>query len=194
VPRKQFDPEQLSFERMPGEPGRAFSAFRMYRDMGPDRSLENVRLSLGKSESYSSSIFNWSTKYEWVERSALYDNHLDQQQRKESEKSIAFWEAQRQQSLLANLETARMMRERLHEMMSHPLTKQIMKSVGGREVTMIMPAKWTFSTVASLAKVMAEMEAATIGEALAGAVDSGFDPETATLEELREYVNRTRKK
>lgn len=192
MPRGMFDPSKLSFERMPGEPPKAFSAFRMYRDMGSTRTLENVRISLGKPPVYAAMLEQWSTKYEWVERAGLYDAYLDAKEREareaEFKRSGAFWEQQRQQALLENLKMSRKMRDAVNEMLDHPRTKQVVKSFGGKDVTIIQPANWNMSSLASLAKTLAELEAATIGEALQGAADDDFDPDNATIEELKEYI------
>lgn len=175
---------------MPGEPQKAFQAFRMYRDMGADRTINNVRLSLGKSEGYQTALEIWSFKYKWVERAGLYDAHLDRQSMKVAEEGIKHWEVLRQRSLEANIHTAQMMRERLHQMLQWPIAKEIEKDVNGRVIKIIQPSRWTFNTVVNLAKMTAELEAATIAEALAGAEDANFDPETASLEELKQYVER----
>jgi hypothetical protein len=189
-----FDKNNLSYERMPGEPPKAFHAFRIYRDLGPDRTLENVRISLGKSSGYSRQLAYWSGDYEWVERAGLYDGHLDKQSRKEAEKSLKGWEEARQRSLQENMEDAARMREKLRLMLEWPISKEVVKDYNGRPVTIIMPMKWTAASIATWMKTIAELEAATIAEAMAGAEDANFDPETASLEELKAYVERQKQR
>ena len=53
----------------------------------------------------------------------------------------------------------------------------------------IAPAKWTFDTLAKLVKTAAEVEAATINEALPRG-DDAFDPDTATPEECQAFLAR----
>ena len=58
------------------ETGKAFDAFRLYRDQGPQRSTRQVALTLGKSGAL---INRWSSQHQWVRRVALWDRHLDRQ-------------------------------------------------------------------------------------------------------------------
>jgi hypothetical protein len=153
-----------------------------------------VRISLGKSSGYSRQLAYWSGDYEWVERAGLYDGHLDKQSRKEAEKSLKGWEEARQRSLQENMEDAARMREKLRLMLEWPISKEVVKDYNGRPVTIIMPMKWTAASIATWMKTIAELEAATIAEAMAGAEDANFDPETASLEELKAYVERQKQR
>jgi hypothetical protein len=76
-------------------------------------------------------------------------------------------------------------------MMSHPLTRETTMEVGGREVTVIEPARWNWSTIISGLKMVAELEAATIAEGMME-YDADFDVETATADELREFLRRAK--
>ena len=58
---KQFSDTPLSFE-----------AFVMYRDAGPHRSLTPVSEKLGKRPRL---LYNWSSKYAWMDRVAAWDAH-----------------------------------------------------------------------------------------------------------------------
>src|ERR1019366_6510472 len=53
------------FEQQPKETGKAFAAFSLYLNMGPERSLEGVRVKCGKS---SRLIQRWSSRWKWTER------------------------------------------------------------------------------------------------------------------------------
>ena len=63
------------WERQPGEPPKAFEAFKLYRDMGYNRSLNKVRIELNHKSR--SRIADWSTRYMWQERLAAYQRELD---------------------------------------------------------------------------------------------------------------------
>lgn len=76
------------WERQPGEPEKAFSAFCRYRDLplgerslrvaaGPDASAQKVRR-----------YKTWSSEFRWVERAAAYADHLDRIARNERERAI----------------------------------------------------------------------------------------------------------
>src|SRR5215211_3673678 len=55
----------LAWEQQPGESARAYEAFALYRDMGPDRSLAKVAQMLGKSKTL---LSRWSSEHAWVDR------------------------------------------------------------------------------------------------------------------------------
>lgn len=74
------------WERQPKESWQAFEGFVTYRDLGPERSLAEVRKKLHKS----ATIFaRWSRQYEWVKRCHAYDDHLDAIKRTARESAIA---------------------------------------------------------------------------------------------------------
>lgn len=78
------------WERQQGETTKAYAAFCVYRDLGPDRSLEKVRKEYEKNGKKISVKFlgRWSAKYNWVERARAYDDYLDYKKREEQEKAI----------------------------------------------------------------------------------------------------------
>ena len=78
------DPEQR-WGRQKGETVKAFQAFVIYRDQGPARSGYKVADELGKSTTL---IGRWSARWDWVERAALYDAHLDRVRRLENEDKL----------------------------------------------------------------------------------------------------------
>lgn len=55
----------MAFERQPRESAKAFAAFSLYRDMGPEPSLAAVAEKLGKSKT---TIAKWSRNYHWQDR------------------------------------------------------------------------------------------------------------------------------
>lgn len=63
-------PEAVSFEQLPGETPKAYAAFRVYRNMGADRSIVKAGRKLGKNRV---TLEDWSVKYQWQERVASYD-------------------------------------------------------------------------------------------------------------------------
>ena len=76
---------QKPWERMEGESAKAFEAFRIYRDMGPERNLRAVGERLGKSRAI---IERWSSSNQWVERVRAYDNDLERAAHQEALKSV----------------------------------------------------------------------------------------------------------
>lgn len=75
----------LPWEIQPKESEKAFAAFCVYRDLGPDRSLSQVSENLQKSSRW---IKEWSRIHDWVVRARAYDNHLDEVRRQEEETQL----------------------------------------------------------------------------------------------------------
>ena len=88
------------FEQQPTETGKAFGAFSLYLNMGPERSLEGVRVKCGKS---SRLIQRWSSRWKWTERVEAHTAYLATVEREAVEVvargKAAEW-AKRQQALL----------------------------------------------------------------------------------------------
>jgi hypothetical protein len=73
------------FDRQPGEPEKAFAAFRTYLDLGSKRSLRAVGQKLGKSKAL---MERWSSQWKWVARVEAYTNHLFHQADLEQQREI----------------------------------------------------------------------------------------------------------
>lgn len=82
---KTPEPTTEPWERQDGETARAWEAFCIYRDMGPDRSLRKVVQELNKNLT---TIAEWSSKYDWVKRVAAWDAEQDRIARQEQTKAI----------------------------------------------------------------------------------------------------------
>lgn len=79
--------EREPWARQPGETSRAYSAFCIYRDLGPrHRSLRETarRYYQDKTRTKPVQIGVWSSKHNWVERCRQYDEFLDEQRRQEA--------------------------------------------------------------------------------------------------------------
>jgi hypothetical protein len=63
----------MVFEQQPRESAKAFAAFKLYLDIGPERSLAAVGEKLGKSKVM---MEKWSRKYDWPARVAAHAGHL----------------------------------------------------------------------------------------------------------------------
>jgi hypothetical protein len=64
---------RYEFDRLPRESVKAFTAFRAYLEMGPERSLATVAAKLGKSKVL---MERWSRRHDWVGRVAAHAGHL----------------------------------------------------------------------------------------------------------------------
>jgi uncharacterized membrane protein len=85
-----IDQAPLGPERLPQESPRAYRAFCIYRDLGPDRSLDQAwkrfcaasdptkdRGSARRPGHWAA----WSQKYQWVERAEAYDDVIEEENR-----------------------------------------------------------------------------------------------------------------
>lgn len=71
------------YDRLETESVKAYEAFTIYRDLGTNRTLENVATKLSKSETL---INRWSFTYAWVDRAAAWDDHIEAEARKRVER------------------------------------------------------------------------------------------------------------
>lgn len=73
------------WERMDSETDAAFHAFQHYRDLGPERSIEaavaqhrdGCGTGGGRGRADPKGWEKWSSRYEWVDRCAAWEAHLD---------------------------------------------------------------------------------------------------------------------
>lgn len=76
-------PSTKPWERQKGETEKAFAAFRVFRDMGPDRTITATVKEVGKCRKL---IDGWRVKYDWRERVRLYDNDVEKAARAQAVK------------------------------------------------------------------------------------------------------------
>ena len=68
------------YDRQSNDTDKSWLAFCKYRDMGSDRTLEKLRLTIGKGSVRSLEM--WSSKYSWVERCRAFDGDENKAQSK----------------------------------------------------------------------------------------------------------------
>jgi len=87
----------LMFEQQPKESAKAFAAFSLYLNLGPQRSLAEVARKLKKSEGL---MARWAVKFAWQDRLAAYAAHLAVVEREAIEATVrgraAIWESREQ--------------------------------------------------------------------------------------------------
>jgi hypothetical protein len=69
------------WERQPGEPPKAWKAFVIFRDMGDERGVYQVRDKAGFVANYKV-LMRWADKHRWVERAAAYDRMIDRKRQR----------------------------------------------------------------------------------------------------------------
>ncbi len=100
-----------AWEPEPGElrsGGKPWEAFKVYRDLGPVRTLRAVAEALyGERSKYGKrTVEKWSSKFDWVERARAFDNWLEMRDRAAVEAHIneraADYAARREELRLLN--------------------------------------------------------------------------------------------
>ena len=87
------DNQRRPWEQREDETSRNFDAFCAYRDLGPSRSLREAWEIYReehdlKADKPTGTFKEWSSRYEWVERSNAYDQHLKDLQVKSREQAV----------------------------------------------------------------------------------------------------------
>jgi hypothetical protein len=81
-----------SWEQLPGETGRAYSAFCAYRDLGPERNIrkavETAEQDKGQQDKRYRVWRNWCSQFRWRERAADYDRYTEKLKQAELRKTI----------------------------------------------------------------------------------------------------------
>jgi len=80
----------------------AFAAFKVYRDMGPQRSLRKAASEVGKARTL---IERWSSRHQWGKRVATWD--LEQQDLRRDARIVAIGDAEERHGKLARAVLAR---------------------------------------------------------------------------------------
>lgn len=81
--------EKQPWHRCENESAKAFHAFILYRDMlTKERSIQNVLIKVEGKPSYFRHLARWSSKYEWVTRATLHDDHMAEVRREAHQKAI----------------------------------------------------------------------------------------------------------
>ena len=66
------------WDQQPGEGSRAFAGFKVYRDMGPQRSLVKAFKEMTGKDKSRGKFDIWSMQNDWVNRCEMYDRNVDQ--------------------------------------------------------------------------------------------------------------------
>lgn len=73
------EPSPAPWEQQPEETRRAYTAFCVFRDLGPRRTLAAAAAAYYQrtADSLERQVDKWSSAFRWVERAAAWDRHLD---------------------------------------------------------------------------------------------------------------------
>lgn len=149
------------FERMTDESGKfietqkAWEAFKVYRDLGPTRSLRKACEAYYGSRANIARISIWSSKYDWVARVQAYDDYhemikqsaVEEHERRKAQ-DMAGRRAKVEEERLAleerHLELQKQALERGFMILNWPLEKVTTERDG--KTVHIHPARWSQNT------------------------------------------------
>ncbi len=151
------------WEQHPDESSKAYEAFRLYAEMGSERSLEKVCQNHIKSLP---TVKKWSVQYQWVARARAFDAYLADLElaMMESEfKDRAKKWADRKEALLEReWATGERLMQRAEEMLKLPLLEQIVSADG--QTIVIRPVRWSASTILSTIDLGSKLMRLAVGE------------------------------
>jgi hypothetical protein len=151
------------WEQQPDESSKAHEAFRLYAEMGSDRSLEKVCQDHTKSIPM---IKNWSVKYQWVARARAFDMYLAdlelQMMESEFKDRAKKWADRKEKMLEKEWAYSERLMERAEEMLKIPLLEQIVSDDG--QTIVIRPVRWSASTMLSTIDLGSKLMRLAVGE------------------------------
>lgn len=168
-----------------GETAKAFAAFRLYLELGPDRTIQAAfakSRGLAPGEKHIDGTFlDWSSKFSWVKRVLAYDAHMaaeyDRQVVAARTAEAAKW-AKRQEDIREDEYT---MAQRLKDVAGRMLDQPLIEAIADpnakpEDVAKMVPANWKMSdaakfleTFSKLGRLAAQMATDTQRRELTGA-------------------------
>jgi hypothetical protein len=142
------------WERQPGEKARAYEAAKLYFELGAARSLAAVGQKLGKSKAL---MERWSVRWNWTERAAAYDRHIDRLEQEARLRTLATeaerWAQRQTEQREQEWQTSRALLERARQMLAHPLYETVEQD--GR--TIVKPVRWSLRDVAAFLELFSKL-------------------------------------
>jgi hypothetical protein len=168
----------LLWEPQPGESGRAFAAFAVYRDLGPDRSLDKAYAAARQDQSGIKTVpgywRQWCVRYQWVDRAAAYDAAMRAKEQAARERAQAAeaetWARRRAEEAEQEWAASRQLLDKARLMLQFPLVEQTTEN--GQ--TVVKPARWALRDAAALLDTAAKLARLAAGHS--GASDQFASP------------------
>ena len=151
------------WERQKGESESAYAAFLIYRDLGPNRTLElaaewqaDDANPNGTKTVPISGLKKFSAKWDWVERCRAWDNHLQAERDRVMAKEAAKVERRRIDGLEKIWEDAQACRQRARDLAKFPVATRKVEADG--KTTIIRPGLGIGREMVALFHKAAELE------------------------------------
>lgn len=183
------------WERLPDETPQAYKAFKTYLDLGEGRTIRDAYRQLsGKPKAIQAGgTWNlWAKKHSWDARARAFDvfqvRRRTEGAGRVAEQSGIDWQKRREAQLVRDFDVAQNFMRKAEIWSNMPASRQVVQQDGTTvivEAVGIRDTKWA-SDVAHAASALAW---AAIGEALREDMDD-FDPETATIADLKAILER----
>lgn len=146
--------------KLPSESAKAYAAFKMYAEMGSERSTNRVARKLAKSGQL---IRRWSAKHMWVERVVEFDARLDRTAKEAEEQrlidSAGIWARRMLETREEAFQLAAKLIEKAEAMLKFPLA--VTTSQDGK--TTVKPTRWTVGDVARLIETASRLKQLATG-------------------------------
>lgn len=161
--------EQL-WDRQPEESAKAYRAFTVYRDQGPQRSIRGTARAMARSATL---LKDWSSRWGWVARCTAWDAQqraiatagYEAGVRAEAER----WAERQNVQRDSEWEMARALMSKAGAMLRFPLaTATQTEDDEGRVVTIVQPSKWALRDAAVMVDVAARLARLSANMAVPG--------------------------
>lgn len=165
------------WHQLPEEKGRPFMAFRQYLDLGNSRTHKAVAEVMSLSVR---TVENYSSKFDWVQRAAAYDQHQEDRRAQIEEEELRrvlaskaeMW-AQRREDVRERIyRLSEMLFSRGLNMLKYPLEKTVTTDEG--RTVIVKPARWSGTTIVHTLRLASDM----------ASLATGLAPGTHALDEL----------
>ena len=144
--------------RIPRETEAEYESFLTFRDLGRDREIEKIVLIFrSRGVPFRSSI---AKRNHWIERARTWDNYIQQKRDDIVRNRVIKWERRRVDTQEKAYQIAEKLQEKALEMLSTPLTEQVIEEDG--KVIVNKPGKWSFGTANDMTKTAMDIKFAVL--------------------------------
>lgn len=151
------------WEQQSNESAKAYDAFRLYSEMGSDRSLEKVAKVCKKSVTL---INRWSAEYLWGIRARAFDSYLADLERQMMESELLDrakkWADRKEKLLEQEWATSEKLIDRAEEMLKLPLLRKTVEKDG--QTIIFEPVRWTAATILNTLDLASKLGRLAVGE------------------------------